>query len=91
MNAKNSDLARIQEIYDIACQTKRQLAEISFSKDSFLTPASATDDLVSEGIMNRVLRIAEEGGRLSEDTEKYGFDLPGIRGSGTGWLMHMER
>ncbi len=55
MNAKSSDLGRIQEIYDIIAKTNQQIKEISFDKDRFLDPKTDEDNLISEGIMNRVL------------------------------------
>lgn len=81
MHAKSSDLARIQEIYSTITQTKRQIAEIGFTQERFVNPPTSEDDLVAEGIMNRVFRVAEEAGKLSEDiAAKYDLDQRGMSG-----------
>lgn len=80
MIAKRDDLARVQEIYDVVCQTLRQLAETGFDQARFVEPATAEDDLMAEGLANRVFRVAEEGGRLSEGFSAYGFPLREMAG-----------
>ncbi|MDO4289925.1 MAG: DUF86 domain-containing protein [Eggerthellaceae bacterium] len=81
MNAKNSDLGRIQEIYDVITQTKRQIKALNITKERFLDPPDDADDLIAEGVMNRVLRATEEAGRLSDEAaENYGFDRRGVLG-----------
>lgn len=81
MIAKTSDLARIQEMYDIICQTERQMQALAFTRERFLNPTNDNDDLVAEGILNRVFRVAEEGGKLSDEcADNYGFDRRGISG-----------
>ena len=65
MNAKRDDLSRLQEIHDIILQTKRQLRALEFTRSRFCDPDNDEDDLIAEGIMNRVLRVTEEVGRLS--------------------------
>lgn len=81
MSAKRTDLGRIQEIYDVVTQTRRQIESVGLTKESFLSPGDATTDLVAEGVMNRIFRVAEEAGRISEETAKaHGFDTIGARG-----------
>lgn len=81
MSAKPNDLGRIQEIFDVVTQTQRQMSELEFTRERFLYPASTEDDLISEGIINRVLRVAEEAGRISDDVSRaYGFDTRGAAG-----------
>ncbi|MDM8163445.1 HepT-like ribonuclease domain-containing protein [Collinsella intestinalis] len=81
MTAKHSDLGRIQEIYDVVTQTQRQMCELELSKVRFLEPANTEDDLIAEGLINRVLRVAEEAGRIGDDTaQRYGFDTKGASG-----------
>lgn len=81
MSAKGSDLARIQEIWDIGVQTQSQIASLGFTRNRFLEPQSDVDDLIGEGIMNRVLRITEEAGRISEEVAKeYGFERQAASG-----------
>ena len=81
MNAKRTDLSKIQEIYDVVLQTQRQMNALGFSKEQFLQPSNDQEDLIAEGVMNRVFRVTEEAGRLSmELAERYGFDTVAIRG-----------
>lgn len=81
MNAKHDDLSRIQEVFDIACRTKRQIEILDFRRERFLEPATDEDDLISEGIMNRVFRITEELGHLSEAvSSQYGFERQAASG-----------
>ena len=75
MNAKGTDLTRIQEIYDIVRTTRTQMAVIGFTRVRFISPQSAEDELIAEGITNRVLRATEEIAHLSKDiAQAYGFE-----------------
>lgn len=81
MSAKQSDLGRIQEIFDVVTQTQRQMRELEFTRERFLHPASTEDDLISEGIINRVLRVSEEAGKIGNEASRtYGFDTKGASG-----------
>lgn len=81
MNAKKSDLGRIQEIYDIAMKTRAQINSTQFTKERFLNPTNDEDDLMAEGILNRVLRLTEELGSVEEATaRKYPLNDKGARG-----------
>lgn len=81
MNAKSDDLARLQEIHDVIRQTKRQMAELAFTKDRFMHPSTDSDDLIAEGILNRVLRVTEEAGHLSDEVAtRYGFERHAVLG-----------
>lgn len=81
MSAKKDDLGKIQEIYDVICQTQRQMEELGFTRERFVSPASTEDDLIAEGILNRVLRVTEEAGHLQDDTaSRFGFDRAGASG-----------
>lgn len=80
MSAKENDLLRIQEIYDVATQTLAQLEEVGITQEQFLFPETAQDELVTEGLMNRVFRVAEEGGHLSEMFKDFGFELREMSG-----------
>ena len=81
MSAKPNDLGRIQEIFDVVTQTQRQMSELRFTRERFLYPVSTEDDLISEGIINRVLRVAEEAGRISDEVSRaYEFDTRGAAG-----------
>lgn len=39
--------------------------ELGFTRERFLDPPSIEDDLIAEGILNRVLRVTEEAGHVS--------------------------
>ena len=80
MSARENDLLRIQEIYDIATQTIAQLDELRLTREQFVHPSTTQQLLIGEGLTNRVLRAAEEGGRLSEAFRAYGFELREMSG-----------
>lgn len=81
MNAKKSDLGRIQEIYDIAIKTRAQINSTQFTRERFLNPTNDEDDLMAEGILNRVLRLTEELGCIEESTAAtYSLNDKGARG-----------
>lgn len=80
MSAKESDLLRIQEIYDVATQTQAQIEELGLSKEQFISPKTARDELVAEGLANRVFRVTEEGCKLSGIFAEYGFELRAMNG-----------
>lgn len=81
MSAKSTNLGRVQEIFDVITQTRRQIKAIGLTKEAFLEPVDDAEDLIAEGIMNRVLRITEEAGRIDDETAiQYGFDSAGARG-----------
>ena len=81
MSAKRDDYAKIQEIFEVVAETQRQIAALSFSKERFCFPANDSDDLIAEGILNRVLRATEEAGHLSEEVaRRYGFERAAVNG-----------
>ncbi|MEI2997775.1 MAG: HepT-like ribonuclease domain-containing protein [Senegalimassilia faecalis] len=80
MSVKENDLLRIQEMYDIATQTMSQIAELEFNQERFVHAQSVQDQLIAEGLANRVFRITEEGGKLSELFKEYGFELREMSG-----------
>ena len=80
MSAKPNDILRIQEIYDIATETLAQLEELSLTEEQFLYPSTARDKLMTEGLVNRVLRAAEEGEKLSTALLEYGFEMKEMSG-----------
>lgn len=81
MNAKSSNLGRIQEVYDLVTKTRKQIESLGISRERFVNPIDDADDLLAEGIMNRVFRITEELGHLdSEIAECYELDSRGARG-----------
>lgn len=81
MSAKKDDLSRIAEIYSVITETQRQMKILSFDRARFMNPECDRDDLIAEGILNRVLRVTEEAGRMSDDVAvRYGFDRRGVSG-----------
>lgn len=81
MSAKRDDISRIHEIYSVIEETQGQMRRLAFAKDRFLRPQGDADDLISEGILNRVLRVTEEAGSVSREVaSRYGFDQAGVRG-----------
>ena len=75
MSAKENDLLRIQEIYDVVTLTLMQIQELNMTRQRFVLPSSVEDELIAEGFANRVFRVTEEGGKLSELFSEYGFEL----------------
>ena len=67
MNAKATDLARIQEMFDLITETQGQIERLGITEERFKRPATDADRLFSEAIMNRVLRVTEEAGSLSDE------------------------
>lgn len=81
MSAKANDMARIQEIFVLITETQRQIESLGITGQRFKSPASDADQLFSEAIMNRVLRITEEAGALSDEAlALYDFDRRAIKG-----------
>lgn len=81
MSAKASDFARVQEMYDIIKLTQRQIAGLGITETRFKEPANDADELIAEGIMNRVFRLTEEAGALSDEAlARYDFDRRSIKG-----------
>ena len=67
MSAKATDLARIQEMFDLITETQGQIERLGITEERFKRPATDADRLFSEAIMNRVLRVTEEAGSLSDE------------------------
>ena len=81
MSAKRDDLSRVQEIYDVILETRRQMKALAFTRERFVSPCNDVDDLVAEGILNRVLRFTEAAGHVSEEVaQRYAFDRAGVSG-----------
>lgn len=80
MSAKMSNLARIQEMHDIIIKTRRQISELGFTKERFLAPANDSDDLIAEGLLNRMLRLTEEMSNVDSVTAgQYSLDTDNAR------------
>lgn len=81
MNAKATDLARVQEIFNLIVETQGQIERLGITEQRFKNPATDADRLFAEAIMNRVLRITEEAGSLSNSAlAYYDFERRAIKG-----------
>lgn len=81
MSAKATDLARIQEMFDLITETQGQIERLGITEERFKRPATDADRLFSEAIMNRVLRVTEEAGSLSDEAlAHYEFERRAIKG-----------
>ena len=77
MSAKATDLARIQEMFDLITETQGQIERLGITEERFKRPATDADRLFSEAIMNRVLRDVVQGDfpKLLEGCQAYCDDL----------------
>lgn len=81
MNAKATDLARVQEVFNLVSLTQHQIEELGLSEQRFKMPETTTDRLLAEAIMNRVFRITEEACALSDEAlERYDFERRALKG-----------
>lgn len=85
MSAKATDLARIQEMFDLITETQGQIERLGITEERFKRPATDADRLFSEAIMNRVLRVTEEAGSLSDEAlAHYEFERRAVKGVAIG-------
>lgn len=63
LGAKATDLARIQETFDLVTETQGQISCLGITEVRFKDPVMDVDRLFLEAIMNRVLRITEGSAR----------------------------
>lgn len=81
MSAKATDLARVQEIFNLTTITQRQIEELDITEQRFKQPETTNDQLLVEALMNRVFRITEEAGALSDEAlEHYDFERRALKG-----------
>jgi uncharacterized protein with HEPN domain len=81
MNAKQNDTLRIIEIKTIGIDTLNKIESLHITEEMFLNPKNDVEELMTEGILNRVFRFTEELGKISDSiAEKYNFDTAGARG-----------
>ena len=79
MNAKNSDLKRVQELYAVIQETKRRIKEFEITKQEFLEDDSVRNRMIADGLLMCVFRATEEAGNMSEEVKAA---YPGIEWSG---------
>ncbi len=58
MSAKATDLARVQEIFDLIMETQGQIERLGITEQRFKSPATDADRLFSEAIMGHRLAHA---------------------------------
>lgn len=81
MNAKATDLARVQEMFNLVTLTRQQIEELGITEQRFKQPGSTNDELLAEALMNRVFRITEEAGALSDEVlVYYDFERRALKG-----------
>ena len=81
MNAKATDYARVYEAYKTICETKDDIAELNITKESFCNPEGTAQKVIAEGIENRLFRITEELGSISDDVAaEYVFPTRAAKG-----------
>lgn len=81
MSAKATDLARVQEMFNLVTLTQLQIEELSITEQRFKRPETTNDQLLVEALMNRVFRITEEAGALSDEAlEHYDFERRALKG-----------
>ena len=56
MNAKNSDLKRVQELYAVIQETKRRIKEFEITKQEFLEDDSVRNRMIADGLLMCVFR-----------------------------------
>ena len=72
MNAKNSDLKRVQDLY-------AGIKEFEITKQEFLEDDSVRNRMIADGLLMCVFRATEEAGNMSEEVKAA---YPGIEWSG---------
>lgn len=69
MSARNSDDARVIEMYRVIRETETRVRELALSKTAFVSDESAQGRMNADGIFMCVFRVAEEAGNMSERTK----------------------
>lgn len=68
MSAKNSDLKRVAELYEVIQETKRRVEFAGIDKGTFLAADSVEGRILADGLLMCVFRATEEAGAMSEET-----------------------
>lgn len=79
MNAKNTDLKRVRELYAIIQETKKRIQEFGITKREFLESDSVRNRMIADGLLMCVFRATEEAGALSSEVREA---YPAIEWSG---------
>lgn len=69
MSARNSDDARIREIYSDIYVLRETVEHSSMSRESFLHPVDRTEAAIADGITYQLYRILEEAANLTDRTK----------------------
>ncbi|MDM8300976.1 HepT-like ribonuclease domain-containing protein [Collinsella tanakaei] len=76
MSARNSDDARVAEIYRVIRETNERVRELNLTKDVFVSDESAQGRMNADGIFMCVFRVAEEAGNMSSRAKEAYPDIP---------------
>lgn len=68
MSAKNSDLKRVAELYEVIQETRRRMESTHVDRTSFLEADSVEGRILADGLLMCVFRATEEAGSMSEET-----------------------
>ena len=83
MSAKATDLARIQEMFDLITETQGQIERLGITEERFKKARYSVrmSGFSRRAIMNRVLRVTEGAGSLSDGAlAHYEPRAPGYQG-----------
>ena len=68
MSAKNSDLKRVAELYEVIQETRRRVESTHVDRTSFLEADSVEGRILADGLLMCVFRATEEAGSMSAET-----------------------
>lgn len=70
MNAKNSDIKRVQELYSVIQETKLRVQAFGITKGEFLGSDSVQNRSIADSLLMCVFRATEEAGNMSESVKQ---------------------
>lgn len=70
MSAKNSDIARVRELYRVIQETKQRVSKFDVSKTSFLSEDTVANRAIADSLLMCVFRATEEAGNMSPETRQ---------------------
>ena len=75
MSAKNSDDARVLELYRVIQETKTRIEALGVTKKTFLADDSALNRAAADSLLMCVFRATEEAGSMSSETRRAHPDI----------------
>lgn len=79
MNAKNTDIRRVRELYAVIRETKLRIEAFEITKREFLGDDTVRNRSIADSLLMCVFRATEEAGNMSEEVRQA---YPGIEWSG---------